>query len=397
MLYNDYLRSGGERQSVTTEVESLRGLGIDVHLHRVDNERLATASVVERVGSTFPQSAVRRSLEEEIRRFQPDIVHAQNIFPRLGASAIHALELTNIPWVRTLRNYRKGCIAGTFRRNGSSCTDCLGSLGRVPGVMHRCYRQSYVASLGATNYAFWETKAEARYAPDAYIFVSNAMSEILLPLLPLGTPSFVVHNAVKPRDVASPSRFSERKFDAVFVGRLSAEKGAHIAVEMAKEMPDQRFCFAGSGIESPVISAAIDSLDNSEFLGEISSPATAELMADAKVVLVPSQWEEPFGRVAVEALASGALPMVSGVGGLPEIVRPLDPQYIVASADPQVWSSRLMDIMETSAQGLEVASMKARDYWFRSFSPAQVGANLKGVYEEVLAGRRKSPADVSDI
>jgi glycosyltransferase involved in cell wall biosynthesis len=58
-----------------------------------------------------------------------------------------------------------------------------------------------------------------------------------------------------------------------------------------------------------------------EFLGELSGEDRDRLFAESYAVLMPGSWPEPFGLVAIEALACGAPVLARHVGGLAEIVR----------------------------------------------------------------------------
>lgn len=95
-----------------------------------------------------------------------------------------------------------------------------------------------------------------------------------------------------------------------FVNR-SADKNGDFVCELARYMPDHRFLVFGQPIDSA-------SLPNVEYQGWESN--RDRLFSSAAKWIVPSRWQEPFGRVAIEALAKGAAVCVSRRGGLPEAV-----------------------------------------------------------------------------
>lgn len=55
-----------------------------------------------------------------------------------------------------------------------------------------------------------------------------------------------------------------------------------------------------------------------EFVGSLARSDVAQLMATTRCLVVPSLWQEPFGIVALEALASGCTVIASRIGGLTE-------------------------------------------------------------------------------
>jgi glycosyltransferase involved in cell wall biosynthesis len=107
---------------------------------------------------------------------------------------------------------------------------------------------------------------------------------------------------------------------AVWSGRIVPEKGTHLAIEAARlaRMPltiagpiqDRAYlerCLAAAGPEVT-------------YAGHLASTALAELVGDAEVALVTPCWEEPFGLVAIEALACGTPVAAFARGALPEIL-----------------------------------------------------------------------------
>lgn len=95
----------------------------------------------------------------------------------------------------------------------------------------------------------------------------------------------------------------------LFVGRLNHDKGIGTAIDTARAT-GRRLIVAGQGMAMP---------DDVEYRGRIEPKERAELMAYASAVFVPTQYLEPFGMVAIEALMSGTPIITSDWGGLSEI------------------------------------------------------------------------------
>ena len=126
--------------------------------------------------------------------------------------------------------------------------------------------------------------------------------------------------------VVEPIPFSAQPGDGVaFLGRMSPDKGAHVAIDVARAAgrlirlagkcsePEERKYFAEE-IE-PRLGEGV------EWLGELDAEAKYQLLGEAACLLFPLQWPEPFGLVMIESMACGT-PVLSLAGGaVSEVVR----------------------------------------------------------------------------
>jgi glycogen(starch) synthase len=144
----------------------------------------------------------------------------------------------------------------------------------------------------------------------------------------------VIPNGIDPADLRPVDdlhtlrlRFArpEQKI-VLLVGRLVYEKGFQLALdalpEVIEKVGDVRFLVAGSGTHEGELKAQADRLGLSEhgvFLGWIGDDALHSLYRIADLCVVPSLYE-PFGLVALEAMASGCPCIVADTGGLREVV-----------------------------------------------------------------------------
>jgi glycosyltransferase involved in cell wall biosynthesis len=136
----------------------------------------------------------------------------------------------------------------------------------------------------------------------------------------------VVHNGLRLDDAP----FRRRRSEALcFVGRIAAEKGPVEAIEIAQRAGRPlRIAakIAPGGAErafyDSTFKPALDAAGSDvEFLGELSQDDRDALFADSYASLMPGSWPEPFGLVAIEALATGTPVIARRIGALPEIIR----------------------------------------------------------------------------
>ena len=107
-------------------------------------------------------------------------------------------------------------------------------------------------------------------------------------------------------------------FTVLFVGRLIDKKGIRVLCEVAKEIPDMNFVFIGTGPDEDYLKEQEKKNRNIKFVGFVRNDLLYKYYNSSDVFCIPSQYEEGFGRVVMEAVACG-LPVVgSNKGGIPE-------------------------------------------------------------------------------
>jgi len=94
-------------------------------------------------------------------------------------------------------------------------------------------------------------------------------------------------------------------------------KGPDIFLDVADQLIDELFLLVGP-ISSAQIRERVERTDNVTYWDWCED--MRDVYSQSKLVMVPSRWEEPFGRVAAEAMVSGVPCVVSDRGGLPEVV-----------------------------------------------------------------------------
>ncbi len=122
-------------------------------------------------------------------------------------------------------------------------------------------------------------------------------------------------------------RFSERAGKhLLFAGRLVEEKGAHLAIKAAKQAKrliritgSRTFqTLADTGYWEREVEPLLDR--SARYVGYLTPAQLADEYARAAAVLMPIKWEEPFGLVSIEAMASGTPVIGFRHGALPEII-----------------------------------------------------------------------------
>jgi glycosyltransferase involved in cell wall biosynthesis len=110
----------------------------------------------------------------------------------------------------------------------------------------------------------------------------------------------------------------------LFLGRMSPEKGCHRAIAVARAL-DLPLMIAGKNRE-PAEQAYFRELvephlsDSIRYLGEVTHGEKVELLRNARATLFPIEWEEPFGLVMIESMATGTAVIATRRGAVPEVI-----------------------------------------------------------------------------
>ncbi|MEM6352770.1 MAG: glycosyltransferase family 4 protein [Cyanobacteria bacterium P01_D01_bin.14] len=319
MVHNRYQIQGGEDRSFDSESQLLEQYGHQVFRYiRENNEIAQTISRLEvGVRSVWSQTdylEINRVIEE----FSPDIVHVQNFFPLISPSVYYAARKHNIPVIQSLRNYRLWCLNAYFFRASSPCELCLDKPVALPGIFHRCYRDSYlqstaVALMQSTHRLLrtWQKKVD-RYIVLTDFFKDKAVQG--------GLPDKKL--SIKPNFVATdPGAAYTKENFLLYVGRLSPEKGIQtlLAAWMQhSDLPTLKFIGRGPMVED--IQKVAGQREHVDYLGELPLNDVYDWMGKAKALVFSSQWYEGLPRTIIEAFAKGTPVITSRLGAMENLV-----------------------------------------------------------------------------
>jgi len=188
----------------------------------------------------------------------------------------------------------------------------------------------------------------------------------------------VVYNAVDPADYAPVTKLDEKHDYVLQLARISPTKGQHLAIEVARRV-GVPLVLAGK-----VDSDSCDYFDKEikPHLGHgvtwhenIQGQEKQHLLARARAMLFPIQWEEPFGIAMVEAMVSGTPVIAMARGAANEVVEPGITGWLASDVDGFVDAySRIGDI------DLERCVKRAGE----RFGPAQMADGYQSVYERAI-------------
>ncbi|HKB40138.1 MAG TPA: glycosyltransferase family 4 protein [Gemmataceae bacterium] len=176
-----------------------------------------------------------------------------------------------------------------------------------------------------------------------------------------------------------------------FVGRTSPEKGLDRAIAIARRAglplkiaakiyPEERGYFAQ--VIEPLLRAAGPAV---EFIGEVGLLAKDNLLGNARALLFPIDWPEPFGLVMIEALACGTPVIAWRNGSVPEVIDDGVTGFVVDDIDEAV---------RAVGRVPGLCRRRCREVFEQRFSAQRMARDYLDVYRQVVrsvaaTGRRR--------
>lgn len=289
------VKQGWEVHVVATEAEQAPSYEVleGVHVHRVHvmkpdgGEFIHWAFQLNLMMIDTVQGLVNAGLKF-------DLVHAHDWLVTYAALSVK--KSSGVPLVATIHATEHG-------RNHGIYTDL----------------QRYIQGLE------WKLTYEAQRVILCSSFMQREVEEVLqLPSDKLD----VIPNGVDPEQLqlSEPGETPHSGHIVMFLGRLVREKGVHTLLDavplILQEYPDTQFVIAGKGPALPALQEQVRSMGiagHIKFVGFISDEERNRQFQAADVAVFPSLYE-PFGIVALEAMAAGTPVIVSDVGGLGDVV-----------------------------------------------------------------------------
>ena len=393
LLHNRYQIQGGEDVVVAQEAAALRSSGVQVDIIETDNDSIVgLRSKLSATLNLAYSTAMRERVRERIRSWRADVMHVHNFFPRFTPSVYDAAADEGCGVVQTLHNYRLLCANAYLFRNEHLCTDCLKAKNALPGLLHRCYRNSFVGTAALSGMVlFHKVRRTWIERVDRFITLTTFAREMFIPHLELDPEKVIVKANLVP-DIGTSER---RKEYALFVGRLSPEKGINLMLRAARTgramLPIR---IAGSG------SMAVEVQQEAErgkiqFLGKKSTAEVHELLRGARVLMVPSIWHEAGVPLVVgEAFSAGVPVICCNIEPMVSVVKHEENGLLIPPNDENALADAIARV-HTDDDLHAKMSRNARLTYERLYQPEPNIQQLLRIYSDAASCRRTRSTRVS--
>lgn len=307
--------------------------------------------------AAYSDPLITGQIEQVIRGYQPDIVHATSL-SLLMAGTIEAAVRANIPLVYTVTDFVLTCRRGTYVKRDNSlcaekeeralCTACMAphttlkkSLDRLwrlapqalarPGLAwleeRLGKRADFVYAAESIHHRFdylprWRPRIDLAIAPSTY-----ARDRLLLN----GFPAKRI--VVSPYGIDPPlPNFEKKPSDKLrfgFIGRLTYLKGVHLLIEAFSRLANHERAtltiYGRPDVKSAgyfqVLQKRVATYPTISFGGFVDNADVSDLYREIDVLVVPSLWPENSPMTVLEALAHGTPVIVSDAPGMTDLVQ----------------------------------------------------------------------------
>lgn len=287
----------------------------------------------KRAMSIVYDASAASQLDALLKYETPDIAHLHNIYHHLSPSILGVLKRHKIPTIQTLHDYKRLCPNHAMFTQNKICEQCK-SKKYINAIKNSCiFNAKLPSAVVATEmtvqsmFGWYDTYIDRFIAPSK--FMKNKHKE---------WGKDVSNMDVIPYSV-EPLESTHQNAYVLYAGRLSSEKGLHIIMHCAKQLPHIPFHIAGDGplrteLETYV---AKNRLKNVVFLGFLSEKKLSNARKKSAFLLIPSQWYENYPIALLEQFAHGKSAIGSDLGGIPEIIDHNKNGYVVEHDNSEAW------------------------------------------------------------
>lgn len=286
------------------EYEEING----VKIIRLDlkNRNNSKMGKVLRKSLEFNNLRIKNKLTNIIKELKPNVIHTNNLF-YISPAIWKIANDNNIKVVHTLRDYWGVCPKATLLNRNSEI----------------CNNERLLCKIHNKNYEFFSK----------YVDVVTAPSEFTLELyfrkgLFRNIERVKIANAIEIdknnyyRIIKDRKACVNERIKFLFMGSLDKHKGIDYLIETFKSIDNDNLSLTicGDGPLKLFVEEACRDDKRINFLGSVFNEQKDRVLRESDVMIIPSIWYEPFGRVVIEAYKHGLAVIAFEIGGIKELL-----------------------------------------------------------------------------
>ena len=350
------------------------------------NKNKSIKSGIAVVGRSIYSYNVKKVLHQYLIQYKPDIVHLNNIHSHLTPSIIDVIRNLGIPIVWTVHDYELICPNIHFISQAAICESCKKKKYYKP-IVNRCKKNSLLASGITSIKAYIHRFLRIENKVNRFIVPSRFMYNKFIEYGWRRDNLMFIRNFLSEGHLCGVEKSDPENY-VLYFGGLSPWKGINTLIKAMKELGDIPLVIMGGGHDEKKIKDQISSLSltNISMIGRKSGVELFDIIARAKMVVLPSEWYENCPYSIMESLSLGVPVIASNIGGIPELVRSNYNGKLFKPGDSHDLSNKIKDIYFDDNTRKKYSD-NCIEFAKREFSSSQYLIKINNLYSKLTAER----------
>jgi len=350
----------------------------------VSNINYETASKYEKIVAAsriIYSFEAKKKITELLKNNKIDIAHFHIFQHQISPSVFAPLKKAGIPIVLTLHDLKPMCPNYQMYTKGHTCEKCKGHK-YYNCLLNSCTKGSRAKSLINTIEMYFHHYMGYYKNVDSYIAVSNFFKDKMSEF------GFRKDNITYIPNFIDTNRFKYNPGDkgyALFLGRLSKEKGIDKLIQACEMTPEIPVVIAGTGPMEEHLKKVVQDkvLSNVSFVGFKSGDDLLKLISEASFTILPSQVYENCPMSILESMATGTPVIGAHIGGIPELIEENIDGLTFNASDPASLAEKMKQLWNDPELRLEMGR-KGSEKVHKRNTPEKQYEDLINTYESVL-------------
>lgn len=329
----------------------------------------------------FYSGEVKHKLRALVYSSEPQVAHLHNVYHHLSAGIFTMLKKMGLPVVATVHDVFPMCPNHRMLRPaGEVCEKCFNHR-FYNCARYKCINNRRGASLAGSLEAYFYYLRDLWQMVDLFLCPSEFM---LQKMTAWGFPRQKLRLLHNPYEALPEPKPLGSK--VVYLNRLHAEKGIRLFMEAAAHLREYCIVVAGDGPDEGWVDDFIRqrSLTHVERLPRVSGEAWNKVVAEARVMVVPSWFYENCSLTILEALSHGRLVVTTDRGGNRELIKTGETGWLVKPENPEALSEAIRQAMQVSSAVTEKIIANGRNLIKAAYNPKDYFEKLEEYYEEAI-------------
>lgn len=339
-----YVLTGDKQES---EHEIINGVNI-IRLDLMNKNKSKVQKVVRKV-CELNNLVIKRKVNKIIEKIRPEVIHTNNLF-----------YISPIIW--KIANERKIKVVHTLRDYWGLCPKT--SLLDKNAII--CKKRNVICDLHTNNYKRFSKNVNIVTAPSNFTLDIYNKEGIFTNI-----PNIMIPNAIdididkQLKIIKKKKEINDIKIQFLYIGSLHQHKGIEYLIKTFKTISNDsiELKICGDGPLKEFVQRSCKEDSRISYLGTVFSTEKDRILTESDVMIIPSIWYEPFGRVVIEAYKYSLPVIACEIGGIKEL---LNEEYSIAikpnSEDELRFAIERLSNRETVKKYIKDSSMLLNRY-----------------------------------